>query len=770
MPKPVPLTHGFLGTWDTAAHLPRPDGRQSAFFNDLGPTDLVLSSTPYFHLMGLVSFFESIFHNIPFVASPDKPLSVDLLISILRAAKPTATILPPSILEDMSQSKDALDCLSKLDFVCFGGAPLAPEIGNKLTQYTTLRTVIGSSEMGIISSLVPRRAKDWDYFEWNPLYQIDMQLIGEGLYELVISRNERSRIMHGIFHIFPTLKEYRSKDLFVQHPSNHLLWKYRGRLDDVIVLNNGEKLNPVTLEKMIEDHPSVHRALLVGQARFQSALLIEPAQDAEVLSDEKQLIDVIWPLVERANDTVPNYGRVMKNMIRLSSREKPFKLTPKGTTQRHAVNQDYAQEIDDLYAAQDDQLENQLPSTVNLETISGYLRNVISIIIGASDFGDNDDLYSSGLDSLRTIQLSKILKNAVLVYSPEANVESINMQTIYANTTLKRLTEMLMGILKGEITLAAKVPRSEKIANLISKYTSDLPIRSTNPSPQSPKASTVILTGSTGSLGTYLLQSLFNHDNVTKVYCFNRTLDAPARQMESFQSKGLPISVISDPSRVEFLHVSFGESQFGLPSNKYQSLLDTVDLVIHNAWKVNFNHPVESFEHPHLFGMREFVNLSINGRHNAHLAFISSVSTVGGWAADSMGPFVPEVAMESIEQVLGQGYGESKFVGERICFEASRKASVPTSIFRIGQIAGPDSRLGLWNPHEWIPTLVATSKAMGKVPSDLGGYAVDWISVVSDYMNLKLEGFRTMTKSPDRMPWPKSRLKSFKHAARLIKT
>ncbi|KAJ5897984.1 hypothetical protein N7504_008272 [Penicillium tannophilum] len=741
MPKPVPLTHGFLGTWDIAAQLPRPEGRQTSFFNHLGPADLVLSCTPYFHLMGLISFFESIFHNIPFVSSPDKPLSVDLLVTVLQEAKPTATILPPSILEDMSQSEEALECLRTLDFVCFGGAPLAPEIGKKLSQYTELRTVIGSSEMGIINSLVPFGEGNWGYFEWNPAYNIDMQHIGDGLYELVIPRTQHSRLIHGVFHTFPTLKEYRSKDLFTKHASNDLLWKYHGRLDDVIVLNNGEKLNPVTLEKMIEDHPSVHRALLIGQGRFQSALLIEPTQGAKLIDDEKKFIELIWPQVEKANEMVPNYGRVMKNMIRLSSPEKPFRLTSKGTTQRHTVNKDYAQEIDDLYATQGDQLEMRLPSPVSLENIKGYLHNVISLLSGELNFSEADDLYSLGMDSLRTIQLSKLLKNAILANSPDLNIEFISLQNIYAHSTVDRLAEMMMSGLKGEQAATTKVSRADKLANLISKYTSDLPTRSVKSS-QSAGPSTVILTGSTGSLGTYLLQSLINQENVNKVYCFNRTKDAAARQVESFQSKGLPASSLFDSNKVEFLHVSFGESQFGLASDKYQLLLDEVDLIIHNAWKVNFNHQVESFEHPHLFGMREFVNLSLNGRHNAHVAFISSVSTIGGWVSETMGPVVPEVAMESIEQVLEQGYGESKFVGESICVEASRKSGVPTSIFRVGQVAGPDTRMGLWNPHEWIPTLVATSKAMGKVPAELGGYAIDWVSVDA-LANITLEILQT---------------------------
>jgi hypothetical protein len=45
-----------------------------------------------------------------------------------------------------------------------------------------------------------------------------------------------------IFHTFPEIQEWRTKDLFKQHPSKPFLWKYSGRRDDIVVLSNGEKV------------------------------------------------------------------------------------------------------------------------------------------------------------------------------------------------------------------------------------------------------------------------------------------------------------------------------------------------------------------------------------------------------------------------------------------------------------------------------------------------------------------------------------------------
>ena len=158
MPKPVTLTHGFVSTMDYTSYIPRPPGRLIPFY-DHTPQDLVLWCAPYFHLMGLASFTGSIFQNIPIVISHDKPLSVDFLVKVIQQANPTAAVFPPSILEDMSHSQEALAALSTLDSVCFGGAPLSPKAGNKLSRYIKLRSAIGSSEMGVLGCLIPDEKK-----------------------------------------------------------------------------------------------------------------------------------------------------------------------------------------------------------------------------------------------------------------------------------------------------------------------------------------------------------------------------------------------------------------------------------------------------------------------------------------------------------------------------------------------------------------------------------------------------------------------------------
>jgi nucleoside-diphosphate-sugar epimerase/acyl carrier protein len=731
MPKPVPLTNGFFMTFDAVSHLPLPKGRRSVLqWKD--QQDLVLATTPLFHLMGLVPLVFSVWLNVPALMGPDKSLSVDHMVELLQTGRPTYAMCAPSILTDLSHSAEALACLDNLKAVLFGGAPLHPETGDRLRKHTELVSGIGTSEIGWIGAMIPEDPANWSYFEWNEAYGVDMQDLGDGLFEMVIPRQQNARDFKGIFHTFPDIDTYPTNDLYTQHPTNPRLWKYHGRKDDVIVLSNGEKFNPVGMETIIEGHPLVGKAVVFGQSRFQSGLLIEPNHEANDM-DSKIFIDEIWPTVQLANQTIAAHGRVMKNKIGFAVKDKPFKRTPKGTVQRRAVLRDYEEEIGAIYdGGLEDDLDRLLPQTLDQESVPALIREIVIRVLERSDFANTDTFDSAGLDSLMTIRVSQLLQRAIQLRRPDVKAGAINPQTIYGHPTVDRLSQFVVSILDGKSQ--AEIPRADKIQSLVVKYTSDLPVREVRPQTGPSSPSTVILTGSTGSLGTYLLHSLLGNKSVSKVYCLNRS-DAESRQKQGFEEKGLHLSPSDWQERVEFLQASFGAPQFGLDEAKYQELLQTVDTVIHNAWKVDFNHSVDSFEDTHIQGIRRFVDFSLSSRHNAHIHFVSSISTVGAWTP-AMGSSVPEVPMEDSKAVLPQGYGESKHVAERICLEASRRSQVPTTVYRVGQVAGPTSASGLWNPHEWLPTIIATSKAMGKIPTRLGSMVVDWVPVVRPSFSL----------------------------------
>ena len=149
-------------------------------------------------------------------------------------------------------------------------------------------------------------------------------------------------------------------------------------------------------------------------------------------------------------------------------------------------------------------------------------------------------------------------------------------------------------------------------------------------------------------------------------------------------------------------------------------------MIVHAAWTVDFNLALESFA-DHLHGIRHLVELSNTSAPKPRLVLFSSVSSVSNWPCSKKGA-VPEGIVKDYNASLPMGYGESKYVAEQILAIAAQRADVPVSILRIEQIAGSTiPEAGSWPVHEWVPSLIKNSKAIGLAPNDLR--PVDWIPV-----------------------------------------
>ena len=736
MPKLVFLTNGYMGVLDRLAQIPKPPGRLTAgIWHSMEPCDMILSTTPFFHLIGFIGAVVSICHKVPFLIMPDRPLATDFIIDTIKTTHPTAVVFPPSILKDLFGSDSGIQAISALKMVFFGGGPLAPDIGDQLSRLTTLTAGFGCTETSLLPTLLPKDKSDWGFIEFNPYFAVDMQCVAEGLYELVIPRGQ-NRDFHAVFHTFPELSEYRTKDLFTPHPSQPNLWRFQGRLDDVIVLNNSEKFNPVTMESIIENHPLVSKAMILGTGWFQAALLIQPNWALwEETKGTDSLINEIWDNVTKANGKAPAYGHILRDKILVASKEKPFSITVKGSIRRRDILGAYAQEIEAIYSSANggEQLAD-LPADLSVSELERYLHRVISRLMPTVNLSESTDFFDQGFDSLRTIQLAGVLRSSLLGRYPTRNFHTLTPSKIYTNPTITELSQALVEIINGGSAglQTNKVnnfeSRSEKLASLVRKYTSDLP-DITSKVERDDNLCTVLLTGSTGSLGTYILNTLASDPTIGRIYCLNRSDDSEARQRASFESKGLQLGE-GIAAKMVFLRARLNEKYLGVESAVYNEMLHSVDAVIHSAWKVDFNVKVETFENFHIAGLRRLIDFCLDGTRHAQLHFVSSISSISGWKPEH-GPVVPERPLEVGDISAEQGYGESKHVAERICLVASRRTGLHTSILRVGQVAGPSTPKGEWNRHEWLPTLVATSKVMGLIPTSLGSMSVDWIPVVS---------------------------------------
>ncbi|KAL9639049.1 MAG: hypothetical protein Q9164_001184 [Protoblastenia rupestris] len=241
----------------------------------------------------------------------------------------------------------------------------------------------------------------------------------------------------------------------------------------------------------------------------------------------------------------------------------------------------------------------------------------------------------------------------------------------------------------------------------------------------SPSASDhcVLVTGATGSLGSHLVAHFAELPNVKTVFCLNRHnsgSEPNARQRQAMKSRGMNLD-ISAYSKLQVLETDTAKPMLGLPHDKYTILINTVTHVLHNAWPMSGKRPVKGFELQFQV-MRNLIDLTrhISCRREkgskVSLQFISSIATVGHYPLWSGNVNVPEERM-AIESVLPNGYGDAKFVCEKMLDETLHKYPdrFRAMAVRLGQVAGSKTS-GYWNPAEHLSFLVKSSQTLKALP------------------------------------------------------
>jgi thioester reductase-like protein len=539
----------------------------------------------------------------------------------------------------------------------------------------------------------------------------------------------------GFFYTLPDANEYSTKDLYTPHPSLPDHWMFRGRADDIIIFSNGEKLNPISIENILMGHPGVKGALVVGSNRFQPALLLETVEHPKSDEKAKQFIDSVWPLVVKANKETVAHGQIGRHLIALSSPDKPFLRAPKGTIQRAGTIRIYKEEIDNIYNHAEEVTSSEAPK-LNLSSKEALTRSIATLFeeaLQAPKLEPDADFFTAGIDSMQVINASRLLRAGLEAAGIWVDASALATRVVYGHPTCKRLADYLFSVVnkqKQDATTGEAEYEGTAAEAILQKYTRDMPSALPNKPPPADGDQVIVITGTTGGLGSYMLELASSCARVKKAICLNRSQDAEERQRRSAADRGLNI----DFSKTEFLHADMSRFDLGLGKETYDRLLREVDRVIHNQWPVNFNIPVESFE-PHIRGVRNLADFSCKAAKRVPIVFISSVGTVSAWKKTEP---VPGQSLRDLDLSSG-GYGMSKLVSSLILEKASEISGVPTEIIRVGQIAGPSSEEGVWNRQEWLPSIIASSLYLGMLPESLGQMStIDW-TPIEGIANMVLE-------------------------------
>ena len=195
--------------------------------------------------------------------------------------------------------------------------------------------------------------EDWAYIAFEPdLNGFDWRPAGEDQFELVIVKRPHVVHLQPTFAIFPNLTEWPTRDIWTTHPRKANHWRYVGRTDDLICYAHGLKYHPAVEETSLCANPLIKSALMVGDKRTQTALLLELRHGGSPQNEEERgrLMDKVWPTIAEANALAPSVAQISKSHVILATTEKPFVRASKDTVLRGRTIDLYKREIDQLYA------------------------------------------------------------------------------------------------------------------------------------------------------------------------------------------------------------------------------------------------------------------------------------------------------------------------------------------------------------------------------------------------------------------------------------
>lgn len=461
VPKPIPWSHGLIGTMDAVRLLPPVQGTDEDLLpwtSDWKAGDRIYSSFPMSHGAGIImDILMPALFNLQCVLGPAGVLpNINLVETLAENAKIDIWSMVPSLVDEVGETPEVLAKLKPSKFICASGGPVSPVSAGKVNEVIRVLNLTGTTEGLFIGNLVTPR-EDWFWFCFHPYSGFEFKELEEDTYEHWVHRNEHWPLFQGIFHTFPDRQSINFKDLYRRHPTKPNLWAFKGRSDDLVVLSNGYKISPLETEAFVTTHPAINGCLIFGTGKPQAGLLIElkdPSQKTDAL------LDSIWETVKKANSMSRHKNQLLRDFVTFAEPGKPFSRTDKGTVKRPATLALYADYIERFYSSRSDDFTGALLVDMSsTESIQDCVREILaSSLPEAREASPETDLFALGLDSLGVFAAIKTIRAATGLG------ERIAPRHVYANPTIVSLSATVAR-LAAEEKSASEAASSDKPAD-----------------------------------------------------------------------------------------------------------------------------------------------------------------------------------------------------------------------------------------------------------------------------------------------------------------
>ncbi len=217
----------------------------------------------------------------------------------------------------------------------------------------------------------------------------------------------------------------------------------------------------------------------------------------------------------------------------------------------------------------------------------------------------------------------------------------------------------------------------------------------------------ILLTGTTGFVGAFLLQELLDQTGA-QIYCLVRAesvkkgLERIKQQLEQYQlydeeNFRRVVPIIGDLSR----------PMLGLDQVEFESLAANVDMIFHNGAWVNHVYSYDLLRDANVGGTHEILKLATHKKLKAvhHI----SIATA---------ELIQDEDFEENIKTPDYGYVLTKYVAEKLAHAAIDRG-VPVCVYRLPMISG-DTHSGVWNKSNRVRMLIEGCIKLGYAPDAEG--------------------------------------------------
>ncbi|KAJ0322770.1 hypothetical protein COL5a_008596 [Colletotrichum fioriniae] len=550
-----------------------------------------------------------------------------------------------------------------------------------------VKTTYGTTETGPPLRTIPHTRDNPDVYRFRNLYPeseyVRMESIADNLFECVVYRGFPLAAELWLEETAPN--PYRTGDLFIEDPPRSGYFVLQGRRDDILVHSNGEKTHAAALAMTLEEDKTgiVAKTAVFGTGKPCPSVIVEiDWSEVERRSiSEADLAEEVWKVVQVCNKDSPTYSRIPRQAVLILQIGQTLPVTPKGNVRRTIAWELYGDRVEELYNSF---LGNQLDSdmdanpvaarnlgTLDLEIIQTVVADVFRLSV--EELTPDQNWYEIGLDSMRAVEIRSRLAKPFGAFP---------LMFIFEYSTTRKLLEFLQ-LFKGGLdsNVSAASNHHEWIRSTIHRMNIEIDNWKVTQHQQGGfrnEGEVIYLTGASGALGNALLEVLVQMPTVRKIYCAVRGADPQARVLGSLKERGYPASIYQT-EKIVSVSYDMKDGKLGLDEQMYQRLVNEVTVVMHNAWKLDFNQPIQQFEDDCLRGNMHLMSFCLKGRKKT-FTFMSSVAAAMGSPA---GTKVPELPLfPDPANALPTGYAQSKFIIEQITQHYASTHQIPIILMR----------------------------------------------------------------------------------------